>query len=111
MAKDKPIIQIGDPIHEILERINKTIWAIIAVLVMGFITLLIVVIGLVLDTWRVKTNSYEALVERIRCEEKRFDSYKTEHQEINTALKAIEKDIHNIRRDQARMVNATPKKQ
>ncbi len=67
---DKPKISIPDPIHEAIGRINKAIWAIVAVLVIGFITMLLMVAGLVVDAWRYKTNSYEMLIETIRGQEK-----------------------------------------
>lgn len=90
---EKPQILISDPVHEAINRINKTIWAVVSILVLGFITMLLMVAGLVLDAWRYKTNSYEGLIETIRAQEKIISDNQAQQNETKSLLQNIQKEL------------------
>ncbi len=85
----KPIISIIDPVHAAVDRIGKAIWAIVSVLVLGFMTMLLMVAGLVLDAWRYKSNSYDGMIEIIRGQEASLVEMKKERDEVLSILKDI----------------------
>ncbi|MFH0814493.1 MAG: hypothetical protein V1902_00145 [Candidatus Falkowbacteria bacterium] len=90
---EKPQIIIPDPIHEAINRINKAIWAIVSILILGFITMLLMVAGLVLDAWRFKSNSYEGLIETIRTQEEIINNNKIQQAEVKSILENIQKKL------------------
>lgn len=94
MNKDNKLqVTILDPIHEAIDRFNKIIVAIVVVLVIGFITMLLMVAGLVLDAWRFKSNSYESLMETIKSQQQIIESNKIQNNDIMSALEKLDKKI------------------
>jgi len=72
MSKNKdPEIKITDPTEAVRQKYDLLLTVIIVVLFVGFITLLIAVLGLVIDAWNTKTlysrptNEYQVLEQRI----------------------------------------------
>jgi len=92
---EKPQIVIRDPIQEAINRINKAIWAIVSILVLGFIMMLLMVAGLVLDAWRFKSNSYEDMIETMKGQEKIINDNQTKQVELKNFLENIQKDLQN----------------
>lgn len=86
----EPIYKIEDPITEALNKIQKIIWAVISVLVLGFMTLLLMVVGLVIDAWRYRSNSYEATIETIRKQEQILETLQKQQKKLNENLKNLE---------------------
>lgn len=86
-------VSIPDPIHAAIGKINQTIVAVVAVLVIGFITMLLMVSGLVLDAWRFKSNSYEGLIETIRSQEKIISDNEAQRLEVVKSLGNIQAEL------------------
>ena len=60
-------------LYKIKEKMKNTNWlmsAVVVVLFIGFLTMLFMVVGIVLDAWRSKSTSYNSLIETIRSQEK-----------------------------------------
>ena len=96
MSEEKPIIEILDPIHEALKRINRIMVGVLIVLGVGFITLLIAVSGLIIDAYHFKSISYKALIEKNVYLEKIINEYKLEQKELKTTIENLSKDINKI---------------
>ena len=96
MSKENLIIEILDPTSEALKKINKTIVGVILVLGIGFISLLIIVSGLVIDAWHFKSNSYRAVIEKNLYLEKIINEYRLEQKELRLILNSLKKDIDEI---------------
>lgn len=92
-SSKRPVLEFQDPLLEALKRIDKMTWTIMTVLVIGFVTMLLMVIGLVLDAWRFKTNSYESLTETIKTQEKIINQNQIERDEIKNSLDNIQKTL------------------
>jgi hypothetical protein len=91
--REKPPISISDPFEVAINRINNVMWAIGGILGLGFITMLLMVAGLVLDAWRFKSNSYEGLIETMRIQEEIINNNEIQQAEIKSLLENIQKDL------------------
>ncbi|MFA5248165.1 MAG: hypothetical protein WC415_02895 [Patescibacteria group bacterium] len=69
-------------VEDKIEKINWLMGAVVVVLFVGFLTMLLMVAGLVLDTWRFKNDSYKELIETIRPQEKSVFDNKNNRIEI-----------------------------
>ena len=66
MAEDNnsPEIKIDDPVEAVRQKYDTILGLVILVLFIGFITLLITVIGLAIDAWNTKTVYYQSFNEQ-----------------------------------------------
>ena len=107
---EEPIIRISDAIkglpikvtdlpgsvREELKKQDKTIRYIIYVLLIGYFTLLITVIGIAIGVWNIRTSSYKELTEKNMYLEKIINEYKLEQKELKTTIENLRKDINKI---------------
>lgn len=54
-----PEIKIKDPVEAVRQKYDTLLTFVIAVLFVGFLTLLLTVFGLVIDAWNTKTAYYQ----------------------------------------------------
>lgn len=57
-----PEIKIKDPVEAVRQKYDTLLTVIIIVLFVGFITLLVTVLGLVVDAWNTKTVYYQEYI-------------------------------------------------
>lgn len=57
--------EITQPLKDWLDKIDKYMIGVIIVVGFGFLTLLVTVSGLVIDAYRFKASSYQALVDKV----------------------------------------------
>jgi predicted PurR-regulated permease PerM len=83
---EQPEIIIHDPTRDSIDKINQAIAAVVLVLVIGFITMLFMLAGLLLDAWRSKTDSYRSLSEHLESQQKTIDIMQNSLTEIQNIL-------------------------
>jgi hypothetical protein len=87
-------VQISDPREELLKRFDKLFVLVIGAMLIGFISMLFMVIGIVVDTWRFNSTIYKEVLEQnaVRDVMKKNSS---EYEEIIKRLEVIDKGTTN----------------
>ncbi|MES2215782.1 MAG: hypothetical protein V4481_00615 [Patescibacteria group bacterium] len=83
------------PIHASIKRIDFYMVGVVLVAIFGFLTLLVTVSGLVIDSYRFKASSYETLVDKVSLLLQKADSEKNSSGQLDM-LKA---EIDSLRKN------------
>jgi hypothetical protein len=59
MAKQEPRVKAPDPNEEFSKRFDRLFYLVIGAMLIGFITLLFIVAGMVIETWRFNSYVYK----------------------------------------------------
>lgn len=59
MTNQKPKVEISDPIEEFMKRFDRLFYLVIGAMLIGFISLLFMVAGIVIETWRFNSSVYK----------------------------------------------------
>jgi len=59
MAKEDLKVKIPDPSEEFMKRLDKLFFLVIGAMLIGFISLLFMVAGIVIETWRFNSSVYK----------------------------------------------------
>jgi len=82
-------------IDDKIKNMNWLLGAIVLVLFIGFLTMLFMVGGIVIETWRFKSNSYEAMIETMRAQDQIIQNNNQKQNESKTLLENIQKVLEN----------------
>ena len=97
MEKENPKIQIPDPFEEFNKRTDRLFYLVIGAMLIGFLSLLFMVAGIVIDTWRFNSAVYKES-QQLNLQAETIKNNIEGQKIIIDSLKSIQKDLENIKK-------------
>ena len=94
MAKEEPKIKIPDLVEEFSKRFDRLFYLIIGAMLIGFISLLFMVAGIVIETWRFNSSVYKES-EQLKLQE---ESIKNTVEQQKLMLESLQKIENNCKK-------------
>lgn len=93
MAAKEPRIKITDPIEEFSKRFDRLFYLVIGAMLIGFISLLFMVAGIVIETWRFNSAIYKES-QQLKIQEENIKNTVEQQKLILEELDQIKKNIN-----------------
>lgn len=92
MAKEEPKIKITDPSEEFSKRFDRLFYLVIGAMLIGFISLLFMVAGLVIEAWRFNSAVYKES-QQLKIQEENIKNNVEQQKLMLESLGEIKKSI------------------
>lgn len=96
MAKEEPKIKIPDPLEELNKRFDKFFYLVVGAMLIGFISLLFMVAGIVIETWRFNSSVYKES-QQLRIQEENIKNTIEQQKMMINELQNIKKELNEIK--------------
>ena len=96
MAKEEPKIKIPDPLEELNKRFDRFFYLVIGAMLIGFISLLFMVAGIVIETWRFNSSVYKES-RQLKIQEENIKNTVEQQKMMINELQNIKKELNEIK--------------
>ncbi|MBU3999995.1 hypothetical protein KKG29_02335 [Patescibacteria group bacterium] len=96
MNKEEPKIKIPDPLEEFSKRFDRLFYLVIGAMLIGFISLLFMVAGIVIETWRFNSSVYKES-QQLNIQEENIKNTVEQQKLMIEELKKINKELNEIK--------------
>lgn len=96
MAKEEPRIKIPDLLDEFSKRFDKLFYLVIGAMLIGFISLLFMVAGIVIETWRFNSSVYKES-QQLKIQEENIKNTVEQQKVMIDELQNIRKGLNEIK--------------
>ncbi len=95
MAKEEPKIKIPDPVEELNKRFDRFFYLVVGAMLIGFISLLFMVAGIVIETWRFNSTFYKES-QQLKLQEENIKNTVEQQKLMLESLQKIRDDIEKL---------------
>lgn len=96
MAKDELKVRIPDPLEEYSKRFDRLFYLVIGAMLIGFISLLFMVVGIVIDSWRFSSSVYKES-QQLKIQEENIKNTVDQQKQMLESIKEIKDSLGKIK--------------
>lgn len=96
MTKEEPKIKITDPLEEFSKRFDRLFYLVIGAMLIGFISLLFMVAGIVIETWRFNSSVYKES-QQLNIQEENIKNSVEQQKIMMNELQNIKNDLSELK--------------
>ncbi len=97
MPSETPRVSIPDPYEDLSKRSDRLFYLVIGAMLIGFLSLLFMVAGIVIDSWRFSSSAYKES-KQLEMQERLIENTINIQKDLVTSVKEIEKTVQELKR-------------